>query len=108
MNNKHSNNKNENETEISKCISPYVRTKNRIFMLCEDLINKIFEYTDPYRENYREVIFSLSWHQYWYNYLSSCFYSIRKKPFYKYFLLKKRQVQKEDMDNFDLFPSRSR
>ena len=106
MNNKYSNNKNENDTEISQRVSPYIRPKNRMFMLCEDLINKIFEYTDPYRENYREVIFSLSWHQYWYNYLSSCFYSIRKKSFYKYFLLKKRKAQKENMDNFDLITSR--
>ena len=105
MNNKYSNNKNEHETKISNFIISHVRPKNRLYSLCEDLINKIFEFTDPYKDNYQKVIFSLSWHQYWYNYLSTCFYSIRKRPFYEYYLIKKRKAQKEDMDNFDLFPS---
>ena len=95
MNNNYSNN-DISLTETSNCSFHCVRPKNRIYMLCEDLIDKIFEYTNPYKEHHQKMMFTLSWNQYWYKYLSSCFYSISMKPFHEYYFMKRREAEYEE------------
>ncbi len=65
--------------------------KNRLFHLPDDIIEYIFKFTNPYKENHQQCLFKLSWNQYWYKYLSSCFYSIKEKGFATHFFLKMRE-----------------
>lgn len=65
--------------------------KNRLFLLSDELIDKIFEYYNPYKERFERVMFSLAWNHYWYNYIKSCFYYVRNVPYHKYYFIKKKE-----------------
>lgn len=69
------------------------KCKNRLFLLCDELIDKVFEYYDPYKERFERVMFSLAWNKYWYNYLGSCFYSTQRRSFSQHYFLKRKEDQ---------------
>lgn len=71
------------------------KCKNRLFLLSDELIDKVFEYYNPYKERFERVMFTLSWNHYWHKYIQSCFYSVRKIPFSKYYFLKRKEDEEQ-------------
>lgn len=65
--------------------------KNRLFNLPDDIVEYIFKFSNPYKENHQQCMFKLSWDHYWYKYLSTCFHSIRDRGFSNHYFLKKRE-----------------
>ena len=71
------------------------KCKNRLFLLSDELIDKVFEYYNPYKERFERVMFTLAWNHYWYKYIQSCFYSARKIPFSKYYFIKRKEDEEQ-------------
>ena len=59
---------------------------NLIFKLSDDLIDKIFEYHDPYKNEYEHILYDLRWNQYWYHYF--CHWFTYKNVDYVEYILK--------------------
>ena len=72
--------------------------KNRLFHLPDEIVNYIFEFTNPYRENHQQCMFKLSWNHYWYKYLSTCFYSIKNRGFVAHYFLKRKEDKELGID----------
>ena len=65
--------------------------KNRLFNLPDDIVEYIFKFSNPYKDNHKQCLFKLSLDHYWYKYLSTCFHSIRDRGFAKHFFRKRRE-----------------
>jgi len=72
--------------------------KNRLFHLPDEIVNYIFEFTNPYKENHQQCMFKLSWNHYWYKYLSTCFYSIKNRGFAAHYFLKRKEDKELGID----------
>tara|TARA_Y100000992_G_scaffold276286_1_gene220385 strand:+ start:266 stop:529 length:264 start_codon:yes stop_codon:yes gene_type:complete len=72
--------------------------KNRLSHLPDEIVNYIFEFTNPYKENHEQCMFRLSWDHYWYKYLSTCFYSTKNKGFAAHYFLKRKEDKELGID----------
>jgi len=68
---------------------------NRLFMLCDDLIGRIFEYCDPYKVAYQDVLHDIHWWGFWYRYVTKIFYR-RHFVFHRYILNQINDHEEED------------
>ena len=68
---------------------------NRLFMLSDDIISRIFDYYNPYIHAYQEVLHDINWWGFWYRYVTKIFYR-RNFVFHRYIL---NQINEEDSDD---------
>jgi len=62
-----------------------------IFKLPDDMIDKIFEYYDPYKSQNEYILYDLRWNQYWYH--CFCHWFTQQNVDYVEYVLKRNRTQ---------------
>ncbi len=63
----------------------------KLFSLPEDIVDKIFEYHDPYKQQNEYVLYDLRWNQFWYR--SFCIWFTQQEINYSKYVLKRNRSQ---------------
>ena len=67
------------------------KTMASLFRLPEDIVDKIFEYHDPYKHQNEYVLYDLRWNQFWYR--SFCIWFTQQEINYPKYVLKRNRSQ---------------